>query len=53
MPLRNVFIKENVKALENFADISFQELTLFYLTAILAEGRKFLSLLSQMTYVPT
>lgn len=52
MPLRNVFTKRNVKALENFADICFQELTLFYLTALLADGRKFLNLSSQMTYVP-
>lgn len=53
MTLKNVFIKGNVKALENFADIRCQELTLFYLTAILADGRKFLSLLSQMTYAST
>lgn len=32
MPLINVFIKGNVKAMENFADVCFQELILFYLT---------------------
>lgn len=52
MPLKNVFIKGNVKALENFAEICCQGLTLLYLTAVLAAGRKFLSLSSQMTYVP-
>lgn len=52
MPLQNVFIKGNVKAMENFAEICCQGLTLLYLTAVLADGRKFLSLLSQMIYLP-
>lgn len=52
MPLQNVFIKGNVKAMESFAEICCQGLTSLYLTAVLADGRKSLSLLSQMIYLP-